>query len=98
MQLIGKCNKGIPFLCVVNVFNKNTCLVSVKDTKNNKTITKALQKILDELSCNPSQISADKDDEFYMQLLKSLLQGNNIDIYSTNNQGKSVVLKNSLKL
>ena len=46
MQLISKFNKGLRFLlCVIDIFNKYTWVVPLKDKKG-ISITNAFQKIL----------------------------------------------------
>ena len=47
MQLISKFNKGIRFLCVVNIFSKYPWAVPLKYKKDIK-ITNPFQNILDE--------------------------------------------------
>ena len=58
----------------------------MKDKKG-ITITNALQKILDESNRNLSK----KGSEFYNGSMKLWLQDNDIEIYSTHNEEKSVV-------
>ena len=38
-----------------------------------------------------------KDSQFYNRLVKSLLQNNNIEIYSSHNEGESVVAKRFIR-
>ena len=47
-------------------------------------------KILDESNHKPNKLWVDRGSEFYNRSMKSWLQDNNINIYSTNNEGKSV--------
>ena len=67
----------------------------MKDKKG-VTIANAFYKILKESNCKPNKIWVDKDSEFYNRSMKSWLEKNGIDIYSTHNKGKSVyrTLKN----
>ena len=62
----------------------------MKDKKG-ITITNALQKILDESNRNLSKTWLDKGSEFYNGSMKLWLQDNDIEIYSTHNEEKSVV-------
>ena len=62
----------------------------MKDKKG-ITMTNAFQKILNESNCKPDQIWVDKTSEFYNRSMKSWLEKNYIEIYSTHNEGKSVV-------
>ena len=46
--------------------------------------------MLDESNCKPNEICVNKDSEFYTRSMKSWLEKNNIEMYSTHNEGKSV--------
>ena len=54
-------------------------------------IVNAFQKILDYSKRKPHKIWVDKGGEFYNRSMKFWLQDNTIEIYSTHNEGKSVV-------
>ena len=91
-QLISKFNKGFKFLlCVIDVYSKYTWVILLKDEKG-ITITNPFQKLLDKSNRKQNEIWADKGSEFYNRSMKSFLQNNNIEMYSTHNQGKSVHL------
>ena len=45
----------------------------------------------------PNEIWVDQSGEFYHKFLKTLLKINNIEMYSTYNEGKSVVLERYIK-
>ena len=55
------------------------------------TITNAFQTILDESNRKPNKIWVDKGSELYNNAMKSWLQDNGIEMYSTHNEGKSTV-------
>ena len=59
----------------------------MKDKKG-ITITIAFQKILDESNCKPNKIWVDKGSEFYDRTMKSWLEKNDIEMYSTHNKKK----------
>ena len=59
--------------------------------KKGITITNAFQKILDESRCKPNRIWVNKGSEFYNKSIKSWLEKNNIEMYSTHNKGKSII-------
>ena len=91
IQLISKFNKGIRFLlCVIFIFSKYTWVIPLKDEKG-ITITNAFQQMLEVSNCNPKKIWVDKCSEFYNRSRKSWLEKNAIEMYSTYNDGKSVV-------
>ena len=50
-----------------------------------------LQNFLDKSNCKPNKILADKGSEFCNRSMKLWLQVNDIEMYSTHNDGKSVV-------
>ena len=77
-------------LCVIDIYSRYAWVVPLKDKKS-ITITNAFQKNLDESNHKPSKVWVDKGKGFYNRLMKSWLQDNDIDIYSTHNEGKFVV-------
>ena len=48
------------------------------------------QKVLDDSKRKLNKIWVDKGSEFYNRSVKSWLEKNDIEMYSTNNEGKSV--------
>ena len=93
MQLLSKYNKGIRFLlCVIHIFSKYAWVVPLKDKKG-ITIAKAFQLILKQSNSKrkPNKIWVDKGSEFYNAYFKKWLRDNDIVMYSTHNEGKSVV-------
>ena len=90
MQLIIKYNKGIRYLlCAIDLFSKHAFVVSLKGRKGT-TIANAFQKILNNSKRKPNKIWVDKGSEFYNNVFKKWLKDNNIEMYSTYNEGKSV--------
>ena len=97
MQLLSKYNKGIRFLlCVIDIFSKYAWVVSLKDKKG-ISIVKAFQSILKQSNRKPNKIWVDKCPEFYNAYFKKLLRDNNIAMYSTHNEGKSVVAERFIR-
>ena len=64
--------------------------------KGKKGITNAFQKILKESNRKPNKW-VDKGSEFYNKSMKSWLVKNDIHIYSTHNEGKSVVAERFIR-
>ena len=90
-QLISKFNIQICFLlCVIDIFSKHAWVIPLKNKKG-ATITNAFQRILNDSKRKPNKIWIDKGSEFFNRSMKSWLQDNDIEIYSTHNEGKSVV-------
>ena len=97
IQLIYKFNKGIRFLlCVIDFFSKYAWVVLLKDKKC-VTIVNSFQNILDSSMRRPNKIWVDKGKELYNKSMRSWLEKNNIDIYSTHNEGKSVVAEGFIR-
>ena len=98
MQLLSKYNKGIRFfLCVIDIFSKYAWVVPLKDKKS-ISIVKAFQSILKQSnSRKPNKIWVDKGSEFYNAYFKKWLRDNDIIMYSTHNEGKSVVAERFIK-
>ena len=95
MQSLSKYNKGIKYLmCTIDLFSKYAWFVSVKH-KRGITIVNAFQKIMSK--CKPIKIWVDQGSEFYNKLFKRFLKINNIEMYSTYNEGKSVVAERFIR-
>ena len=97
IQLLSRYNKRIRFLlCVIDIFSKYAWLVPLKDKKD-ISIVKAFQIILKQSNRKPNKIWVDKDSEFYNAFLKKWLRDNDIVMYSTHNEGKSVVAERFIR-
>ena len=78
------------------ILNKHTWVTLLKDKKG-ITITSDFQKMLDESNRKSNKTWADKGSEFYNRSMKSLLQNNDMEMHSQHNEGKSVVVEDSLE-
>ena len=97
MQLLSKFNKGIKYLlCVIDLFSKYAFVVPLKDKKG-INIVNAFQSILNKSKRKPNKIWVDKGSEFYNASFKKWLQDNDTVMYSTNNEGKSVVAERFIR-
>ena len=98
MQLISKYNKGTTFLlCVIGIFSKYAWVDPLKDKKR-VTIVNTFQKILHNSKRKPNKIWADQRSEFYYSSFKKWLDDNDIKMYSTQNEGKSVVAERFIRI
>ena len=96
MQSLSKCNKGIKYLlCAIDLFSKYTWLILLKDKKGTR-IVNGFKKIIAE-GRKPNKIWTDQGSEFYNNSFKDFLKINNIEMYSTYNEGKSVVAERFIK-
>ena len=93
MKLISKYNKGIRYLvCVIDLFSKYTFVVPLKDKKGT-TIANAI----DNSKRKPNKRWVDQGSEFYNTLFKKWLKDNNIEMYSTHNEGNSVAAERFIR-
>ena len=68
----------------------------MKDKKG-ATITNAFQKKLDSSKRKPNKIWVDQSSEFYNSYFEKWLKDNDISMYSTYNEGKSVVAERFIR-
>ena len=89
MQSLTKCNKGIKYvMCAIDLFSKYACAVPIKDKKGTSIVNVIKKKIS---KCKPYKIWVDQGSKFYNNSFKNFLKINNIEMYSTYNEEKSVV-------
>ena len=97
MQLLSKFNKGIKYLlCVIDLFSKYAFVIPLKDKKG-VSIVNAFQSILDKSGGEPNKIWVDQGSEFYNHNFKKWLANNDISMYSTYNEEKSVVAERFIR-
>ena len=97
MQLLSKYTKGIRFLlCVIDIFSKYAWVAPLKDKKGISIVT-AFQSILKQSNRKPNKIWVDKGSEFCNAFFKKWLQDNDIVMYPTHNEGKSVVAERFIR-
>ena len=88
MQSLNKYNEGINyFLCAFDLFIKNASVVPLKDRKGTSIVN----------AFKPNKIWVDQGSEFYNNSFKDFLKINNIEMYSTYNEGKSVVAERFIR-
>ena len=96
MQSLSKYNKRIKYLlCAIDLFSKYAWVVPLKD-KRGISIVNAFQKIISK-GRKPNKIWVDQGSEFYNNSFKDFLKINNIEMYSTYNEGKSVVAERFIR-
>ena len=96
IQSLSKYNKGIKYLlCAIDLFSKYAWAVPLND-KRGITIVNAFQKIISK-ERKPNKIWVDQGGEFYNKLFKRFLKINNIEMYSTYNDGKSLVAERFIR-
>ena len=81
-------------LRAIDLFSKYAWVFPLKD-KRGISIVNAFQKIISK-GRKPNKIWVDQGSEFYNKSFKDFLKINNIEMYSTYNEGKSVVVEDLL--
>ena len=96
MQSLSKCNKENKYLlCAIDLFSKYVWVIPIKDKKGT-SIVDAFQKIiLEERKTN--KIWVDQGSEFNNNSVKDFLKINDVEIYSTYKEGKSLVAERFLR-
>ena len=96
MQSLRKYNKRIKYLlCAIDLLSKYAWVIPLKDKKGT-SIVNAFQKIISKRR-KPNKIWVDQGSEFYNKSFKDFLKINNIEMYSTFNEGKSVVAERFIR-
>ena len=97
MQSLSKFNKGFKYLlCAIDLFSKYAWVISKKDKKGT-SIANAFKKIISKGQRKPNKIWVDQGSEFYNNTFKDFLKTNNIEMYSTYNEGKFVVAERFIR-
>ena len=90
-ELISKCSKEFRlFLCVIYIYSNYAWVLPLTDKKG-ITIANAFQKLSDESNRKLNKIWVDIDSEIYNRSMKSWLENNKAQMYSTHNEGTYVV-------
>ena len=71
---------------------------SFYEDKKSITVTNAFQKIFKESNRKPNKIWVDKGSEVYNSSVKKWLKDNDIEMYSIDNEGKSVVAERFIRI
>ena len=90
MQALSRKNKGIKYLlCAIDLFSKYAFVIPIKDKKG-ISIVNAFDKIIKQSNRKPNKIWVDQGGEFYNNVFEKWLFDNDIIMYSTYNEVKSV--------
>ena len=96
-QSLCKKNKGIKYiLCAIDLFSKYAFVVPLEDKKG-IGIVNAFNKIINQPNRKPNKIWVDQGSEFYNRVFEKWLSDNDIIMYSTFNEGKSVVAERFIR-
>ena len=91
MESLSSKNKNVEYLlCVMDVFNKYAWVKPLKDKKG-KTVPNAFIEIVNESNRKPNKLWVGKGREFYNKLMQDWLDNSDVLMYSTHNEGNSVI-------
>ena len=91
MGSLSSKRKNVKYLlCVRDVCTKSAWVKPLKDEKG-RTILNAFIKIVNKSNCKPNKLLVDQEREFYNKTVLDWLDNNDILMYSTHNEGKSVI-------
>ena len=97
MQSLSRKNKGIKYLlCAIDLFSKYAFLIPLHDKKG-ISIVNAFNKIIKQSNRKPNKIWVDQGGEFYNDVFEKWLSDHDINMYSTYNEGKSVVAERFIR-
>ena len=97
MQSLSRKNKGIKYLlCAIDLYSKYAFGIPLKDKKG-ISIVNAFNKIIEQSNRKPNKIRVDQGGEFYNNVFEKCLSDNDINMYSTYNEGKSVVAERFIR-
>ena len=97
MQSLSRKNKGIKYLlCVIDLYSKYAFVIPLKDKKG-ISIVNAFDKIIKQSNRKPNKMWVDQGGELYNNVFEKWLSDNDIIMYSTYNEGKSVVAERFIR-
>ena len=97
MQSLSRKKKGIKYLlCVIDLYSKYAFVIPLKDKKG-ISIVNAFNKIIKQSNRKPNKIWVDQGGEFYNNVFEKWLSDNDINMYSTYNEDKSVVAERFIR-
>ena len=97
MQSLSRKNKSIKYLlCAIDLYSKYAFVIPLKDKKG-ISIVNAFNKIIKESNRKQNKIWVDQGREFYNNVFGKWLLDNDINMYSTYNEGKPVVAERFIR-
>ena len=97
MQSLSRKNKVIKYLlCAIDLYSKYAFVIPLENKKG-ICVTNGFNKIIKQSNRKPNKIWVDQGGEFYNNVFKKWLSDNDIIMYSTYNEGKSVVAERFIR-
>ena len=95
MQSLSR--KGTKYLlCAIDLYSKYAFVIPLKDKKG-ISIVNAFDKIIKQSNRKPNKIWVDQGGEFYNNVIEKWLSDNDINMYSSYNEGKPVVAERFIR-
>ena len=92
MQSLRRKNKGNKYLLsAIDLYSKYGFAIPLKDKKGISIVNAFNKTIIKQSNRKPNKIWVDQGGEFYNNVFEKWLSDNDINMYSTYNEGKSVV-------
>ena len=97
MQSLSRKNKGTKYLlCVIDLYSKCAFVIPLKDKKG-ISIVNAFNEIIKQSNRKPNKKWVDQGGEFHNNVFEKWLSDNDINMYSTYNECKSVVAERFIR-
>ena len=97
MQSLSRKIKGIKYLlCAIDLYSKYAFVIPLKDKKG-ISIVNAFDKIIKQSNRKPNKIWVDQGGKCYNNVFEKWLSDNDINMYSTYNEGKSVAAERFIR-
>ena len=97
MQSLSRKNKGVKYLlCAIDLYSKYAFVIPLKDKKG-ISIVNAFNKIIKQSNRKPNKIWVDQGGEFYNNVFEKWFSDNDVNMYSTYNEAKSVVAERFIR-
>ena len=97
MRSLSRKNKSIKYLlCAIDLYSKYAFVIPLKDKKGT-SIVNAFNKIIKQSNRKPNKIWVDQGSELYNRVFKKWFSDNDINMYSTYVEGKSVVAERFIR-
>ena len=97
MQSLSRKNKGSRYLLCAIDFYSTCAFVIPLENKKGISVTNGFNKIIKQSNRKPNKIWLDQGGEFYNNVFEKWLSDNDINMYSTYNEGKSVVAERFIR-
>ena len=98
MGSLSSKNKNVRYLLfVIDVFTKYAWVKLLKDKKG-KIVLNVFIEIVSESNRKPNILWVDQGKEFYNKLMQEWLDNNDILMYSTHNEGNSVIAERFIEI